>query len=70
MSFDWQAIAAPIIVFAAIAYLAWTFVGNQFRKSKRGTSGGCGSCGSCSGGSEARTSEPQLVQIDGMLGKK
>lgn len=71
MTFDWQAVAAPIIVFAAIAYLAWRLVGRRFFfKSKLGASGGCGSCGSCPSGGEVGRNEPQLVQIDGMIGKK
>lgn len=70
MTFDWQAVAAPIIVFAAIAYLAWRLVGRRFMKSKPGASGGCGSCGSCPSGGVGDRSEPVLVQIDGILGKK
>jgi len=61
MTFDWQAVAAPILVFAAIAYLAWSFVGKRFRKSKPGTSVGCGSCGSCPSGEQRH--EPELIQI-------
>lgn len=68
MTFDWQATAAPLIVVAAIGYLAWRLVGPRFFKSKQGS--GCGSCGSCPSGGEAGRSEPQLVQIDGLLGKK
>lgn len=63
MTFDWQATAAPLIVVAAIGYLAWRLVGPRFFKSKQGS--GCGSCGSCPSGE--KRNEPQLVQIGASL---
>lgn len=63
MTFDWQAVAAPVIVFTAIAYLAWALVGKRYRKAKPGASSGCGSCGSCPSGGDASRNEPELVQI-------
>lgn len=69
MNFDWQAVAAPAIVCAAIAYLTRLFCRKWFRSGKAGDAAGCGSCGSCPSSQTVGRTEPTVVQIGTMLEK-
>jgi len=63
MNFDWQAVAAPAIVFAAVAYLARIFYRKWVRVPKSGESAGCGACGSCPSASTRPAREPVVIDI-------
>ena len=63
MNFDWQAVAAPAIVFAAVAYLSRIFYRKWVRVPKSGENAGCGACGSCSNANSRVASEPVVIDI-------
>ncbi|MCE9608082.1 MAG: FeoB-associated Cys-rich membrane protein [Planctomycetia bacterium] len=63
MNFDLQAVAAPAIVFVAVAYLARALFRKWFGSSKPGAKAGCGSCGSCPSADSAGRREPEVVNL-------